>query len=163
MAIPPRGRTSHSTYFITSSTYQKKALLQRHDYAHLLLDVINSHRNQHRLLLHEYVIMPDHFHLLLTPGDGITIERAMQCVKGGFSFRVKKEFGYSGEVWQTSFYDRRVRDWEEYQQLRRYIHLNPVRRHLVQGSEEFPFSSAKRTTRLDDVPQRLKPVPVPTL
>ena len=82
----------------------------------------------------------------------------MQFIKGGFSFRIKKELRYQGEVWQTSFYDRRVRDWEEFRELRRYIHLNPVRRHLVEAAEQYPFSSLKPVIPLDVVPQRLKPL-----
>jgi putative transposase len=160
MTIPFRGRTSQSTYFITASTFEKKALLQRTEYADLLLNVIHSNRAKGHLLLHEYVLMPDHFHLLLTPGLDVTLERTMQFIKGGFSFRLKKESGYSGEVWQTSFYDRRVRDWEEYQQLRRYIHLNPIRRHLVKSAEEYPLSSLRPTIPLDVVPQRLKPLEI---
>jgi putative transposase len=38
--------------------------------------------------------MPNHLHLLMTlPGD-MTIEKAMQLIKGGFSYRLKREFGY---------------------------------------------------------------------
>jgi len=57
--------------------------------------------------LHEFVLMPDHFHLLITPLS--TLERALQLIKGGFSFRAKKELGFLGEIWEKSFYDRRVR------------------------------------------------------
>ena len=158
MTISSRGQTSQSTYFVTTSTFEKKALLQKQEYAQLLLDVIVVNREKAHLLLHEYVIMPDHFHLLLTPGLNVTLERAVQFVKGGFSIRIKKELGYQGEVWQSSFYDRRVRDWEEYQELRRYIHLNPVRRHLVQAAQQYSFSSLRAPISLDNVPQRLKPL-----
>jgi len=75
--------------------------------------------------------------------------------KGGFSYRVKKELGIEEEIWQTSFYDRRVRDAGEYRRFRHYIHMNPVRRGLVPVPEQFPYSSAKM--RLDEVPQWLKP------
>ena len=91
MAIPFRGRTSQSTYFVTSSTFGKKALLQKQENAQLLLDVIVANRTRNHFLLHAYVVMPDHFHLLLTPGQDITVERAMQFIKGGFSFRLKKQ------------------------------------------------------------------------
>ncbi|MGE5112384.1 MAG: REP-associated tyrosine transposase [Acidobacteriaceae bacterium] len=161
MTIPFRGRTSRSTYFITSSTFEKRALLQKQQYAELLLEVISENRAKGRFLLHAYVIMPDHIHLLITPGQNILLERAVQFIKGGFSFRMKKELGYSWDVWQTSFYDRRVRDWEEFQRLRQYIHLNPVRRHLVPTAEEYSFSSAKPCIPLDEVPQRLNPLELP--
>jgi putative transposase len=51
--------------------------------------------------------MPNHFHLLITPT--LTLERAMQVIKGGFSYRARKELGFAGEIWQPSYYDRRVR------------------------------------------------------
>jgi putative transposase len=49
--------------------------------------------------------MPNHFHLILTP-TGITLERSMQLVKGGFSFQLNKNLKAKREVWQTSFVDR---------------------------------------------------------
>ena len=44
--------------------------------------------------------MPHHFHLLLTVESGMTIERAMQFIKGGFSFRAGKELGIRSPIWQ---------------------------------------------------------------
>ena len=49
--------------------------------------------------LRDFVIMPDHLHLLLTVHDGMTIEKAMQLIKGRFLHRLAHEFGYRGEVW----------------------------------------------------------------
>jgi putative transposase len=91
--------------------------------ARLFIHVLEHYRQQQKYLLHEFVLMPDHFHLLITPT--LTLERAVQLIKGGFSFRAKKELGFGGEIWQPSFYDRRVRDIEEYRSFREYIHLNP--------------------------------------
>src|SRR6267154_5085447 len=140
MAIPIRGNTGLSSYFITSATSQRKCLLQSDRMAGLLLDVLLHYRDESKYLLHEFVIMPDHFHLLLTPTD--TLERALQLIKGGFSYRAKKELGYSGEIWETSFYDRRIRDWKEYCQFREYIYLNPVKARLSGTPEEYRRSSA---------------------
>ena len=154
MAAPHRGNTGFGTYFITADTFRKHSLFQSDRMAGLLLDVLLSYRAQQKYLLHEFVIMPDHFHLLITPT--LTLERALQLIKGGFSFRAKRELGFGGEIWEKSFHDRRVRDWEEYCAFRRYIHLNPVRRGLVATPEQYPYSSA-RLMALDAVPQRLKP------
>ena len=129
MAIPPRGTTDHSCYFITFSAYDKQHLFQTDRMANLMLDVLFRYREQRKYRLHEFVIMPNHVHLLLTPE--VTLERALQFIKGGFSFRAKRELGFSGEVWQSSFYDRRVRDAEEYERIRNYIQENPVRAGLV--------------------------------
>jgi putative transposase len=155
MAAPRRGNTGFATYFITAATFQKQSLFQSDGMAGLLIDVLLSYKLQQKYLLHEFVIMPDHFHLLITPVQ--TLERALQLIKGGFSFRAKKELGFAGEIWEKSFYDRRVRDWEEYCSFRRYIHLNPVKKGLALVAEQYLYSSAKSGLALDPVPQRLKP------
>lgn len=156
MAIPHRGWTSNSTYFVTASAHGRKSLFQSDQFAGLLVDVLYHYRRQDKYMLHEFVIMPNHFHLLITSES--TLERALQLVKGGFSYRVKRELGFGGEVWETSFYDRRVRDLAEYENMKRYIRENPVRARLTTRAEDYPYSSANSNWALDEVPQRLKPL-----
>jgi putative transposase len=156
MAAPPRGNTGHSCYFITASTAGKRSLFQSDRMARLFLDVVLHYRQQGRYLLHEFVLMPDHLHLLLTPL--VTLERSLQLIKGGFSFRARKELGFGGEIWQPSFYDRRVRDWQEYGAFREYIRWNPVKKRLAAAPEQYPCSSANPEMTLDEAPQRLKPL-----
>jgi len=93
--------------------------------------------------------MPDHFHLLITPAVDMTLERSLQLIKGGFSFRVKKELEKNLEVWQRGFTDRRVRDREEFARFRNYIHENPVKAHLSEKAEDYPYSSANLRFRMD--------------
>ena len=127
MAIPYRGRTtSNSTYFVTASVARKQHLLQSTRMADLFTDVLYHYRSEHKYLLHEFVVMPNHFHLLITPL--LTLERALQLIKGGFSYRARRELGISGEIWQTSFYDRRVRDAIE------------IREHQALHSRKPPFA-----------------------
>ena len=158
MAAPFHGNTGHSVYFITASTFQKQSLFQSEKMARLFIRVLEHHRQQQKYRLHEFVLMPDHFHLLITPT--LTLERAVQLIKGGFSFRAKKELGFGGEIWQPSFYDRRVRDIEEYRSFREYIHLNPVKSGLATVAGGYPHSSARPEFVMDDIPQRLKPVDI---
>ena len=155
MAAPHRGNTGFSTYFITANTFQKHGLFQSDRMACLFLDVLSHYRAKEKYLLHEFVIMPDHFHLLITPKE--TLERALQLIKGGFSFRAKRELRFGGEIWEKSFYDHRVRDWEEDCAFRQYIHLNPVKRGLINVADQYSYSSAKAGMVLDALPQRLKP------
>ncbi len=74
-----------------------------------------------------YVIMPNHIHIILIIRDNVngramlapTMHRVVQQFKG----IVTKRLGYS--IWQKLFYDRVIRDKEEYRQIVRYIHENP--------------------------------------
>jgi putative transposase len=110
--------------------------------ARLLIEVLFHYRNQGVYRLHAFVVMRDHFHALLTL-DGIgTIEDAVRKIKGAFSYRAKRELGFTRDIWQRGFTDERVRDAEQFCAARTYIHNNPVRRRLVLNPEDYPFSSA---------------------
>jgi putative transposase len=85
-----------------------QALVSLRSYARLLLQTLLDYRAQGKYLLHEFVIMPDHVHLLITPGENLSLERAVQFIKGGFSFRLRSKF----PVWQESFTNHRIRDEE---------------------------------------------------
>src|SRR2546425_1953270 len=131
MAAPHRGNTGHSAYFITASTFQKRSLFQSERMAQLFIEVLLHYRRQGKYLLHEFVLMPDHFHVLITPA--ITLERALQLIKGGFSFRARKELGFGGEIWQTSFYDRRVGGIKKNPAFLGDIHPYPVKKGVGGG------------------------------
>ncbi len=158
MAAPLRGNTGHGCYFITASTFQKRNILQSDRMAGLFVDVLLHYRSQRKYLLHEFVVMPDHFHLLITPTA--SLERTMQLIKGGFSYRAKKEIGFSHDIWQPSYYDRRVRDVKEYFAFRDYVRQNPVKRSLAAEAKRYRYCSAWPEIQLDDPPQRLKPLSV---
>jgi putative transposase len=157
LTIPHRGATSESTYFVTANVFQRKSLFQVEKIACLFIELLLYYRTEKKYLLHEFVVMPDHLHLIITPTE-ITLERAMQFVKGGFTFRLNKNLKVKREVWQTSFLDRRIRDSLEYQKFKDYIWQNPVKRFLAKTPEEYPYSSANPCFKLDPVPQRLKPI-----
>ncbi|PYX28805.1 MAG: hypothetical protein DMG80_15945 [Acidobacteria bacterium] len=100
------------------------------------------------------------FHLLLTVGNEISIEKAVQFIKGGFAFRAGKELDLKAPVWHKGFSEVRIVDSSAYAKVRDYIRNNPVKRRLVLTAEQYPFSSARSGLELDPPPQGLKPVEV---
>ena len=101
--------------------------------------------------------MPNHIHLLLSVDDDHAVGRAVQLMKGGFSFAMGKAGLKLKAAWQPNYYEHRVRNAEEYARMRAYIHDNPVRRSLVRTAGEYAYSSARTSWRLDEVLERLKP------
>lgn len=142
---------------MTASTDGGRALLQSDRVARLFIGTIFSYRDQRKVLVHEFVVMPNHVHLLISPAPNVTIERVLQFIKGGFSYRAKKELAILTDIWQRGYVDHRVRDRDDYAQHRAYIHANPVRARLATKAAEFPYSSAFPGFMLDDAPQGLKP------
>ncbi len=148
------------TYFVSSSTHGKRSLLQSERMARLLIDVLYHYRAEGKFLLHAFVVMPNHFHIIITPAPETTLERAMQLIKGNCSVRMRKEFGKEWALWQPGYFDYRVRNEEDFKKRQEYIHQNPVRGHLAEIAEDFPFSSANPAFEVDSIPQRLKPISV---
>ena len=157
MSIPYRGRTSASTYFVTAGVFCKMNLLQSERMATLFCEKLYEYRANQEFLVHAFVVMPNHVHLLITVREGLTLERAMQLIKGGFSREAGKVLTLSHLLSQKSFVDRRVRDWNEFDGFRKYIHHNPVNAGLTECVEGFPYSSANPQFKVDALPQRLKP------
>jgi putative transposase len=145
MARPARNASpdaivrSARTFFATTKTSQGRPLLQSERNAVLMIDVLRAYVGAGKFRLHDFVIMPDHVHLLMTVGGGMTVEKAMQFIKGGFSYRLKKEFGYLGEVWQRGFSERRVENRQSFLAHREYIAANPMKAGLVDWPEEYPY------------------------
>jgi putative transposase len=120
--------------------------------AQLLIKVMYHYRAESKYCLHAFVVMPDHFHVLLSVDSGMSVERAMQLIKGGFSYRAAKELGFQGEIWQKGFSEVRILNGEEFLARQNYIHENPVRAHSVSRVEEYRYSSAWPGYEVDQNP-----------
>lgn len=122
------------------------------NYARLFLKVTYSYRRQCKLQLHAFVLMPEHVHLLLTPAQDVTLEHAIQLIKGSFSHEIGGIIGRRREIWQRGFTDHRIRHQADFQRHREYIHENPVERGLVVRAAEYRYCSAYPGFKLDSFP-----------
>jgi len=137
------------TFFLTIVTANRRRIFQVHDNANLLLSLFQDDRAKSRYALHAFVVMPDHIHVLITPAPEVSFEKAVQFIKGGFSFRLKSKM----DVWQKSYNEHRIVDSNDYAQHVSYIHENPARKRLA---ADYPFTSAKLPHLVDPTPAHLK-------
>jgi putative transposase len=144
------------TFFVTSSTSGRRCFLQSDRSASLLIEILYHYRAAGKFRLHAFVVMPDHFHLLLTVNSGMTIERAVQLVKSGFACRAGRQLRLNGPIWQKGFFEIRVLDGTTFETHRNYIHNNPVRAQLVAHAEDHPYSSAREILNIDPEPVYLR-------
>jgi len=139
------------TYFVTSVTAQRRRLFQVTSNAELLQRTLLDYRRQGRFLLHAFVIMPDHFHAIITPAPEVSLEKAMQFIKGGFSFRLKSK----RDVWMRSFNQTQVQSEEKFIAALGYIEQNPVSCGLAQTATEYAYGSAS-CGAVDPMPAHLR-------
>jgi putative transposase len=144
------------TFFVSAVTWGRRSIFHAEPMARLLLDALRHYRLQRRCLLYEFVLMPEHFHLLLKPRPDVSLEKAIQSIKRGFSFRVKLEMRLDLEVWQPGPTTHRIRDAGDYAWHVEYIHQNSVKRHLVAKAEEYPYSSVSGALEVEPAPPGLK-------
>ena len=95
--------------------------------SNLFIDVLRSYVRAGKFTVHDFVVMPNHAHVLMTVPGSISLERAVQLIKGGFSFRASRELQYPGEIWQRGFSDVRITDELSFTQHQDYIDSNPVK------------------------------------
>ena len=156
------GRLRHRTaigctYFVTTKAAQSIALFQVQEIAEIVIAKLLHYRMAGAYLLHEFVLMPNHLHLLLTPTDSTSLEKAMQLIKGGSSHEIHQQRGSRMEIWQAGFHEATIRDTADYLSRVRYIHLNPVAAGFVARAEDWRWGSAGGQFTLDPIPQGLKP------
>jgi REP-associated tyrosine transposase len=148
------------TYFVTTNAFQSTFLFQVEETAEIIVRKMLEYRDKGNYLLHDFMLMPNHLHLILTPADAVTLEKAMQLIKGGSSHEIHKVCGARLEIWQPGFHESRVTSWSDYQKKRDYICFNPVAKKLVERPELWTYGSASGRYVLDPIPQGLKPLAV---
>ena len=124
--------------------------LRQPDIANMVVEAIHYHeRDVQHYQLHSYVVMPNHVHLLVTPLAEVS--KVMQSLKRFTARAGNRILGLTGKAfWQDESYDRLVRNETEFQRIRNYIEMNPVKCGLAATPEEFLWSSARP---IDNRPQ----------
>ncbi len=140
---------SGDLHFITSSCYQRQTLLGTPERRDLFLTVLENVRRRYELVVLGYVVMPEHFHLLVSEPQTGTPSTVVQALKLGFARRLLIRAAQDGaknmpsHIWQKRFYDFNV--WTERKRIEKlgYMHRNPVKRGLVEEPEHWRWSSSR--------------------
>ena len=154
------GRLTHRTrpgftYFVTTKTWENRAIFQMPENANILIECMMRYREQGAYLLHEFVIMPNHLHFMLTPAATTTLEKAVGLIKGGSSREIHSRRASKIQIWQPGFHEESVRDATDFTNKVQYIRMNPVRSNLAENPGDWAYGSASGKFRMDAIPDRL--------
>lgn len=130
------------TFFTTATTLNRRPVFLTEPNSRLLLNTLFACRDRGLFRLHEFVVMPDHVHLLLTPQSGLSVQEAVQQFKDTYCHAFREEFDSRMEIWEQTCAHRQIRDWADFQKCRRFIYQNPVHAGFVQRPEDYPCCSA---------------------
>lgn len=114
----------------------------RDDHDHLqFLHWLREAARQFQVGVHAYVLMPDHVHLLATPGESTSLSRMMQWIGRHYVPYFNRRHGRAGTLFQGRFKASVVEAGPYLMECCRYIESNPLRVGLVTSLSEFPWSS----------------------
>ncbi len=132
--------TTDRIFFLTVNLRRKVEPFGVPEYT-LMIDVLKSARRRLGFLLCGYVLMPDHWHALISTDYPLTISQVVHDVKKVAARRLHQRRGTEGPVWQHQFWDRFVRHEKELAARFEYMHLNPVKKGLVSKPGDWRWSS----------------------
>ncbi|MFM9903428.1 MAG: REP-associated tyrosine transposase [Pyrinomonadaceae bacterium] len=89
-----------------------------------------------------WVVMPNHAHVMLRPYEGHSLAGIMKRIKGVSARKINHLYEREGSVWQADYFDRYIRDEDDFLRKLDYIENNPVAAGLVKNAESWKFSSA---------------------
>ena len=128
MHVIQRGNNKQATFF-TDHDYRK------------FLDVLDVASKEHDCLVHAYVLMTNHIHLLLTPMSENSISLMMQAIGRKYVRYINGTYQRSGTLWEGRYKSALVETEQYLLTCSRYIELNPVRAGMVDGPGQYKWSS----------------------
>lgn len=161
--------------FVTFSTIERRKLLVHARVAEQVCRAIDESRRESGFLLWAYVLMPEHVHLVIRPMPGTKLgpivgrlkwKSAMAIRRLHETRRAPEKVEFVGlrrkdgrfAFWQRRCFDRNCRNPQEVLQKIRYCHRNPVVRGLVDGAEDYRWSSYGWYMGKRDVPLIMDPM-----
>ena len=131
-------------YLITASTWQRQLLFEDLFVGRMVVRAFAFQHQQGNVEGHAFVVMPDHFHWLITLADQRSLSDVMRAVKAWSSRAINEARGTKGEpVWQRGYHDRAMRREDDLLHAARYIVANPLRAGLVDGVGDYSLWDAE--------------------
>ena len=107
-------------------------VLRSREHAEIVREEFGKHDGE-RYMLHSWVVMPNHVHVLFSLAEVTRLEKVVGGWKRISSRRINESLGQEGALLQKDYFDRMIRDWEHMFRAARYIHRNPVKAGLGEG------------------------------
>jgi putative transposase len=127
-------------HVITRGVDRQAVFFHRQDYA-LYREALQDAAVTNECLIHAYVLMTNHVHLLVTPLRERSLPLMMQAMGRNYVQRLNARYGRTGTLWEGRYKASLVQNNDYLLTCQRYIELNPVRARMVRAPGDYPYSS----------------------
>jgi REP-associated tyrosine transposase len=155
-------------YFVSSTIVEWIPIFMHEKYFRIITDSLNFYHKEKGLKIYFYIIMDNHFHLIVQHPE---LSNVMRTFKGYTADRIleelekdktkwildllhyyrKKHKSSSYQVWQEGFHPQLISSDKMLAQKVEYLHFNPVKRGFVNNSDDWKYSSANNRDWNDSV------------
>lgn len=140
---PPHLYLDETVYFITASALNKKPYFDTYKKKQILRNKLFGVIKKLNFSLYAWVILSNHYHILLKTNKGKDLSKFIQLLHGGSSFELNKlDKIKERQVW-FNYWDKCIRDDRDFENHCDYTHFNPVKHEIVKKPEDYLFSSYK--------------------
>jgi len=122
-------------------TVEANPILVSEESKKLFLKCFKEKVEKHKYILYAWVILNNHYHIIVQTNSGNSLPKFMQALHGVTSRTLNLQDEKKGrQVW-FNYWDRCLSNDEDFNAHCDYIHYNPVKHRLVQHPEDYPYSS----------------------
>lgn len=139
-----------ATYHICARGNNRRYVFEKLEAREKYLTILSRYQKRMKFKLFAFVIMGNHFHLLLSVDERFGISKLMQGILLSFSLWYRRHEKYVGHVWQGRFTSRLIENEAQLVENIRYIHDNPVRAGMVNRAIDYKWSSASVWEKLEN-------------
>jgi len=129
-------------YHVTSRTNDKIRIFENKVGRKIMLMTLQDAKEKFRFRLANFCVMPTHIHLLIEPGEGVSLSKIMQWIKTISAKRWNKIHCSIDHVWGDRYFARAVRTHQEFEFINNYIDENPVKAQLAAFPSDWKASGA---------------------
>jgi len=115
-----------AAYHVTARTNRKEHLLGSALAKNVFLETLGQARTKYCFMVDNFVVMENHFHLLLQPAPTIALPDIMRWLLGVYTKKYNKIYKTCGHVWGARYFSRPIRTFRDYMDVQNYIDMNPV-------------------------------------
>ena len=127
---------------ITTRTRAKKFYLASDAAKEIVVQTLRGYEGRGIYQVLTYVVMENHFHMVVVVRDAKGVAEAIGRLKGVTSRRIGRLIGVPGPIWERRFDDNVIQSERELAEVIQYVHYNPVRAGLVDNPRAYLWSSA---------------------
>jgi REP element-mobilizing transposase RayT len=139
--MPRKERITHAGFYhiINRGVEKRNIFLDDEDY-NQFLEILNNVKNNYNIIIHNYTLMTNHYHILLETTKS-NISEAIKQLNASYSIYFNNKYKRSGHLWQGRFLSYYLYDDKHFWEVAKYIERNPIKANLVDDIAKYPYQS----------------------